>query len=105
VAPAEIDLGWWLVFDRTQRECVGIEHLPGEPTREEQREFYYAFAGRDFGDTHWYEVFAAARYTANVVRVMNREVDRGRVPPDQKIWLAKLASECLADLLGMPVPW
>lgn len=105
VAPAEIDLGWWLMFDRTQHECVGTERLPGEPTRDEQREFYYQCAGRDFGDTTWYEVFAGMRYTAIVVRVMNRSVDRGLVPPDHGIWLANPASQCLAQLLDVPVPW
>lgn len=105
IAPAEIDLGWWLMFDRTQHEVVSTERLPGEPTREEQRDFYTSCAGRDLGDTHYYEVFAAMRYTAIVVRVMNRGVDRGLVPSDHGLWLANPASQCLADLLGIDTPW
>ena len=105
IAPAEIDLGWWLMFDRTQHEVVATQRLPGEPTREEQRAFYMRCAGRDLGDMHYYEVFAAMRYTAIVVRVMNRGVERGMVPPDHGLWLANPASQCLADLLDMPVPW
>ncbi|MBW2362762.1 MAG: phosphotransferase family protein [Deltaproteobacteria bacterium] len=105
IAPAEVDLGWWLMFDRTQHEVVSAERLPGEPTRDEQREYYARCAGRDFGDTHYYEVFAAFRYAAIVVRVMNRWVDRGLLPPDQKLWLANPASQCLADLLGIEAPW
>jgi aminoglycoside phosphotransferase (APT) family kinase protein len=105
IAPAEIDLGWWLMFDRTQHEVVSAERLPGEPTREEQRDFYYAAAGRDLGDTHYFEVFAAMRYAAIVVRVMNRAEQRGLVPADHPIWLANPASQCLADLLGMQAPW
>jgi aminoglycoside phosphotransferase (APT) family kinase protein len=104
IAPAEIDLGWWLMFDRTMHESVGIARLPGEPTREEQRDHYARCAGRDPGDTHVFEVFAAVRYTAIVVRVMNRAVARGFLPPDQKIWLQNPASAALADLLGLPRP-
>jgi hypothetical protein len=51
-------------------------------------------------DTHWHEVFAAARYCAIVVRVMNRSVARGELPADQKIWLENPATSCLAQLLA-----
>ena len=104
IHPAEIDLGWWLMFDRTQHECVSTERLDGEPTRAEQRALYEKFAGREVGDTHFFEVLAAFRYTAIVVRVMNRWVDRGMVPPDHELWLRNPAANCLADLLGLPLP-
>jgi aminoglycoside phosphotransferase (APT) family kinase protein len=99
IAPPEVDLGWWLMFDRWSHETAGVERLPGEPTREEQRARYASFAGREVGDTHPYEVFAAARYAAIVVRVMNRAVARGQMPPDQTIWLENPAVDCLVDLL------
>ena len=104
IAPAEVDLGWWLMFDRTMHESVGTPRLPGEPTRAEQRAHYARCAGRDPGDTHLYEVFAAVRYTAIVVRVMNRAVARGFLPADQTIWLTNPASAALADLLGLQRP-
>jgi len=104
IAPAEIDLGWWLMFDRTMHESVGIERLPGEPTRDEQRAFYASCAGRDPGDTHFFEVFGAVRYSAIVVRVMNRAVERGFIPPDHTIWLQNPASFALADLMGLDRP-
>ena len=104
IAPAELDLGWWLMFDRTMHESVDTPRLAGEPTREEQRAHYARCAGREPGDTHVHEVFAAVRYSAIVVRVMNRAVARGFLPPDQKIWLTNPASFALADLLGLPRP-
>ena len=104
IAPPQVDLGWWLMFDRTMHESVGIDRLPGEPTREEQRDHYARCAGRDPGDTHLHEVFAAVRYSAIVVRVMNRAVARGFLPADQRIWLTNPASAALADLLGLPRP-
>jgi aminoglycoside phosphotransferase (APT) family kinase protein len=99
IAPPELDLGWWLMFDRWSHECFGAPRLPGEPTRDEQRAFYARCAGRPVPDTRWYEVFAAARYCAIVVRVMNRSVARGELPPDQTIWRDNPATTCLAQLL------
>lgn len=99
IAPAEVDLGWWLMFDRWAHETAGVERLPGEPTRDEQRALYEEVSGRSVGDTSWYEVFAAARYAAIVVRVMNRLVDRGDLPADQTIWIDNPVVPCLQQLL------
>ncbi len=97
------DLGWWLMFDRTMHEHAwGHERTDrpeGEPTREEQVAHYAAVAGRDPGDLDAHEVFAAARYAAIVVRVMNRLVDRGDVPPDHTIWRENPAASCLVALV------
>ena len=99
IAPPEIDLGWWLMFDRTMHEVVGAPRLPGDLTRDEQCELYARATGRDVSDIRWYEIFAAARYSAIVVRVMNRAVARGLMPADQRIWLENPAAEALAQLL------
>ena len=53
----------------------------------------------DAGDTPWWEVFAAARYTAIVVRVMNRLVDRGDLAEDSSLWIDNPVVPCLRDLL------
>ena len=99
LAPPEFDLGWWLMFDRWSHESMGLAHLPGEPSRDEQREIYATALGRDVGDTHYYEVLAAARYCAIVVRVMNRTVARGQLPADNTIWLDNPSTRCLEELL------
>jgi aminoglycoside phosphotransferase (APT) family kinase protein len=100
IAEPEFDLGWWLMFDRWSHECFGVPRLPGEPTREEQRAAYERAAGRAVGDTTWYEICAAVRYCAIVVRVMNRSVARGEMPADQTIWLENPATVCLEQLLA-----
>jgi aminoglycoside phosphotransferase (APT) family kinase protein len=102
IAEPELDLGWWLMFDRWSHECFGAPRLPGEPTREEQRAYYARCAGIPEPDTRWHEVFAAARYSAIVVRVMNRSVARGELPADQRIWLNNPATTCLEQLLEGP---
>ena len=99
IAPVGIDLGWWLMFDQSQHEAVGIERLEGEPTREEQREIYAAAAGIPTPDTQWFEIFAGARYAGIVVRVMNRLVERGDLPADHNIWIENPATDTLNQLL------
>ena len=100
IAPAEVDLGWWLMFDRWSHESAGVARLEGEPTREEQADLYRRMSGRELADTRWFEIFAALRYCAIVVRVMNRTVDRGLAPADQTVWLENQATVCLEDLLS-----
>ena len=101
IAPPELDLGWWLLFDRTMHEAVGItDRLPGDLSREEQCEYYAKITGRDVSQIRWYETFAAARYCVIVVRVMNRAVARGLMPEDQQIWLENPASEALDQILA-----
>lgn len=97
------DLGWWLMFDRTMHEHAwGFERTDrpeGEPTRAEQTAHYAAVAGRDPAALDVHEVFAAARYAAIVVRVMNRLVDRGDMPADHTIWRENPAASCLVALV------
>jgi aminoglycoside phosphotransferase (APT) family kinase protein len=100
IAPPELDVGWWLMFDRTMHEGAGVGRLDGDPAREEQLRAYEAASGRTIPDIRWFEICAAARYCAIVVRVMNRAVDRGLMPEDHTIWLENPASTALETLLA-----
>jgi aminoglycoside phosphotransferase (APT) family kinase protein len=99
VAPKEIDVGWWMLFDRTMHEAIGNDRPPGEPTRQQARELYAELAGTPTPDTFYCEVLGGVRYSAIVVRVMNRMVDRGQLPADQTIWLNNPAATALSQLL------
>jgi aminoglycoside phosphotransferase (APT) family kinase protein len=104
IASPDQDLGWWLMFDRTMHENAwGHERTdrpPGEPTRAEQVAHYAAVAERDPAALDVHEVFAAARYAAIVVRVMNRLVARGDVDADHTIWRENPAAACLVALVA-----
>lgn len=105
LAAPDQDLGWWLMFDRWSHEVFGADRLPGEPTRDEQRRLYCEASGRDVGDTTFHEIFAAFRYTAIVVRIMNRSVERGQAPSTSMTWLDNPISTMLAAMLdeqGVP---
>lgn len=99
VGPPEFDLAWWLMFDRTMHEGVGVTRAAGDPDRDEQRRLYFEHAGRAPVDTTAHELFAAARYCVIVVRVMNRLEQRGLLPADSRVWLENPASECLTSIL------
>jgi aminoglycoside phosphotransferase (APT) family kinase protein len=100
IAPPELDLGWWLMFDRTMHEGAGVARPEGDPRRDEQLRMYEATSGRSVPDVRWFEICAAARYCAIVVRVMNRAVDRGLMPEDHRIWLENPAVTALEALLA-----
>jgi aminoglycoside phosphotransferase (APT) family kinase protein len=99
VAPKEVDIGWWMLFDRTMHEALGKGRPEGEPTRQGARELYAELAGGPVPDTYYYEVLGGMRYSAIVVRVMNRMVDRGQLPADQTIWINNPAAIALSQLI------
>ena len=99
IAPAEFDLGWFLMFDRWIHESCGNPRLDGEPSRGELVSAYEEALGRPVGATWWHEAFAAARYCAIVVRVINRLEERGVMPPGTDTYLAGGVSDCLRLLL------
>ena len=49
IAAPEMDLGWWLMFDRTSHPDG--TRLEGDPDRDEQRRIYFELSGRDPVDT------------------------------------------------------
>jgi aminoglycoside phosphotransferase (APT) family kinase protein len=101
IAPPELDLGWWLMFDRCSQEVIGVPRAEGTPTREEQAAIYadtFGFACPE-PEIRLHELFAAYRYCAIIVRVMNREVKRGRLPADHEIWRENMAVTCLRELI------
>jgi len=67
VGPAELDLAWFLVLHRmTVDRCGG--DLPGFLNRAETIRAYEERLGRTVADLLWFEVFAAVRSGAIMVR-------------------------------------
>jgi aminoglycoside phosphotransferase (APT) family kinase protein len=98
LGPRELDVGWWLMFDRWMHEGSGAARLAGEPDRSEQRAIYEQAADASLGSTTWFEIFAALRFATTVVHVMNRWVARRAMPDDQTVWRDNPATAVLADL-------
>jgi aminoglycoside phosphotransferase (APT) family kinase protein len=91
LAPVEMDLGWWLMFEQWSHLSAGLEPFPGALSPEAQVERYQTASGRTVDDIGPWVLFAAARYAAIVVRVMNRMVTRGLLPADQTLYLDPIA--------------
>jgi aminoglycoside phosphotransferase (APT) family kinase protein len=67
IGPAELDLAWFLVLHRmTVDRCGG--DLPGFLDTAETIKAYEARLGRTVADLRWFEVFAALRSGAIMVR-------------------------------------
>jgi aminoglycoside phosphotransferase (APT) family kinase protein len=102
---AEMDLGWWLMFDRYAHESAGATRLDGMPTREEQKAYYESRAGRRLGDTRYFEILAATRFTAVMIPNGDRFTADGRVPAEMNLAIHNPGTQVLADLLEIPYRW
>jgi aminoglycoside phosphotransferase (APT) family kinase protein len=57
--PPDIDLGWWLMFERFLCEALGFTRLPGVPDDDEIIRRYLQFGGTLTGDIAYYQLLAA----------------------------------------------
>jgi aminoglycoside phosphotransferase (APT) family kinase protein len=57
--PPDIDLGWWLMFERFLCESLGFIRLPGVPDDDEIVGKYLQFGGSLTGDIVYYQLVAA----------------------------------------------
>lgn len=57
--PPDIDLGWWLMFERFLCEGLGFTRLPGVPDDDEIVRCYLQFGGTLTGDIGYYQLLAA----------------------------------------------
>ncbi|BBY40164.1 putative phosphotransferase [Mycobacterium mantenii] len=57
--PPDIDLGWWLMFERFLCEALGFTRLPGVPDDGETVRRYVQFGGTLTGDIVYYQLLAA----------------------------------------------
>jgi aminoglycoside phosphotransferase (APT) family kinase protein len=57
--PPDIDLGWWLMFERFLCEALGFARLPGIPDDDEFVSRYLQFGGKLTGDIAYYQLLAA----------------------------------------------
>lgn len=57
--PPDIDLGWWLMFERYLCEALGFDRLPGIPDDTEIVRRYRRFGGRTGDDICYFELLAA----------------------------------------------
>ena len=99
--PAEADLGWWMMYDRMAFDDKGIERLAGYPDREAMLARWEVATGRSpIGGVDYWEIFAAMRFDAIMIRLGDRLVKRGYLPPEGSIAIENGTTEAVARLLA-----
>ena len=104
LAQPELDLGWWLYFDRQFTEGLGVERPSGFPSHEATVERYGELLGRDFGDLFWYQVFSGFRFAVVMCRLSDLLVGTCVLPGESDMGTNNLATQFLAQLLDLPSP-
>jgi aminoglycoside phosphotransferase (APT) family kinase protein len=100
----ELDLAWWLFLDRHHSAGCGVPRLPGFPSRERTVVRYEQLTGRRIRHLDYYEIFAAFRFSVIMIRLAQKMIEYGALPPDSALEIDNIPSRLLAGLLGLPPP-
>jgi len=106
LGPGEVDLGWFLFMNRYLAAAAGVPQLPGFLDREESLALYAERLGRPVLPLEWFEAFAAFRYGAIWLRIVQRFADAGLLPAEALPQAERVnpATQLLAELLELPPP-
>jgi aminoglycoside phosphotransferase (APT) family kinase protein len=100
----ELDLGWWLYFDRQFTEGLSVPRPPGFPSRQATVARYAELIGRPLHDLEFYEIFSGFRFAVIMCRLADLMVESGQLPGDTDMGTNNLATQFTAQLLGLPSP-
>lgn len=95
----EVDLAWFLFFDRHHSEGYETPRLAGFPSREETIARYERLLGREMRDLAYYEVFAALRFAVIMARLGVLFVQVGWMPADSDFPTTNTAARLLRVIL------
>jgi aminoglycoside phosphotransferase (APT) family kinase protein len=104
LAPAEMDLGWFLYMDRHHHEAMGVPRLAGFPDRATSIARWERGAGRRAEHVEFWEQFAAWRFAAIMARLGAQMQHYEIFPPDSNFARVNPASLLLAKVMGLPAP-
>ncbi|MBW2288389.1 MAG: phosphotransferase family protein [Deltaproteobacteria bacterium] len=102
----EQDLAWWLFLDRHHSEGLDTPRIPGLPSRAETVARYEKKMGRSVENLDYYEIFAAAHFSAIMMRVAQQLVHFGFMPEENGLAFERnnVVTRLLAGLLELPTP-
>ena len=95
----EIDLAWFLYFDRHHSEGSAAARLAGFPSREETVARYERLLGRPMRDLDYYEVFAAMRFAVIMARLGVLFEEFGMLPRGSEFSTTNTAARLLGLIL------
>ena len=99
--PAEIDLGWWLMFEDSQTVARGVARLEGVPSDDEIVARYEQRIGRPVRDLAYWRVVAALEFAIIVQRYCDMQIAAGRLEPDSALAADSPAMRLLAEGVGV----
>jgi aminoglycoside phosphotransferase (APT) family kinase protein len=102
LARPELDLGWWLYFDRQFAEGLSSPRPAGFPSRDETIDWYAQRLGRPMRDVFWYEVFSGVRFAVIMCRLSDLLVGTGILPEDSDMATNNIATQLVARMLELP---
>jgi aminoglycoside phosphotransferase (APT) family kinase protein len=100
----EVDLGYFLFFDRVYSTGIGVPRLEGFPERNAAIARFEDLTGRTMRDLDWFEAWAALRGAILLLRVGKQMIELGQLPPDAPMPFNNPAAQVLASLLDLPAP-
>ncbi|HVA08876.1 MAG TPA: phosphotransferase family protein [Acidimicrobiales bacterium] len=100
----EMDLGWWLYFDRQFSEGLGMPRPSGFSSHEDTIARYSELMGRPMRDLFYYEVFSGFRFAVVMLRLSDLLMGSDILPGDSDMGTNNLATQLLATMLELPPP-
>ncbi len=104
LAQPELDLGWFLYFDRQFTEPMGVPRPTGFPSHEETIERYSELVGRRVNDLFFYEVFSGFRFAVVMLRLSDLLLESNVLPAEADMRSNNIATQLLASMLGFDPP-
>jgi aminoglycoside phosphotransferase (APT) family kinase protein len=98
----EMDLGWWLYFNRQFADGLGVPRPPGFASHEETIDRYSELMGRPMKDIFFYEVFSGFRFAVIMLRLSELLMGSEILPGDSDMGTNNLATQLLATMLELP---
>ncbi len=98
----EMDLGWWLYFDRQFSEGLGVPRPAGFGSHEETITRYSELMGREMKDIFFYEIFSGFRFAVVMYR-LSKLVFADQLM-DDAMATDNIATQLLAKMLDLEPP-
>ena len=100
----EMDLGWWLYFDRQFSEGLGVPRPAGFGSHEDTIERYSDLMGRPMREIFFYEIFSGFRFAVVMYRLSKLVSGRVDMAQDADMATNNIATQLLAKMLGLDPP-
>ncbi|MBA6413778.1 phosphotransferase family protein [Parahaliea sp. F7430] len=103
IAAREVDVGWFIYFERFLRNNAAKERL-GAPSDDEIVALYQQYSGVKLSNLDYYQRWAAFRLSVMRLRAGLFDIKNGIEEPDSKVEEVNFATIEMARLFGYPEP-